>query len=220
MKKVFLLLFAMVFSANIFAQSSKSDIFNGDVPVTFIGLDFTQAKFIGNAAQYGDAGEITNNALREKYIPTWNDMFTNPREQKNFKVADAVNRMDVSYATDIVDKVNRSITNKDFFADHVDDMAKLDEAKITKLLKKYNFDGKKGIGLIFFVEGMRKGVEKGDPSYARVMVTFVDMSTKTVLFTKEVEGKAGGFGFKNFWAGAWKSVLKEMREDWKKWKRD
>ena len=43
---------------------------------------------------------------------------------------------------------------------------------------------------------MRKGVEKGDPSYATVWVTFVNMKSKTVLLTVKEQAKAGGFGFR------------------------
>ena len=219
MKKFLFSFFALAMTLQVFAQS-KSDIFNGDVDITFLGLDFSQAKFVGNAAQWGDAGEITNNAMREKYIPAWNDMFVNSKEQKNFKIADAVNRMDVYYATEIAEKANSAITKKEFFAESMSEYPKLDESKVSALVKKYNFMGKSGLGMIFFVEGMRKGEEKGDPSYATVWVTFVDMGSKSVLMTKRVEGKAGGFGFRNFWAGAWKNVLKEMKQDWSDWKKN
>ena len=219
MKQLFLSVLALVVAASVSAQLSKADVFRGDVPITFLGLDFTQAKFIGNAAQYQDAGTVTNNAMREKYIPAWNGLFTDGKEQKNFKVADAVNRMDVSYATEVTAKVNRSMTNKEFFSESMDDYPRLDESKISGLVKKYDLKGRSGVGMVFFVEGMRKGEEKGDPSYATVWVTFIDMSNNTVLLTKRVEGKAGGFGFRNFWAGAWKNVLKNMKSDWSEWKK-
>lgn len=220
MKKLLFFTMMICTAATAFAQASRQDIFKGDVELTFLGLDFTQAKFIGEAAQWKDAGEVTNNAMKEKYIPAWNDMFVSSNEQKNFKIADATNRTEVSYAIDVVEKVNNAISKKEFFSTSMDDYPRLDETKISALVKKYSFAGNKGIGLIFFVEGMRKGEEKGDPSYATVWVTFVDMSSKTVLLTKRVQGKAGGFGFRNFWAGAWKNVIKEMKNDWSDWRKE
>ncbi|MBS1777613.1 MAG: hypothetical protein JSS64_15205 [Bacteroidetes bacterium] len=218
MKKVVLSIFALAWALSSYAQLTKQDVFKGDVPLTFLGLDFTQAKFIGEATQWKDAGDITNSAMKEKYIPAWNSMFTSPSEQKNFKVAEATNRTNVDYAIEVTDKVNEGITNKDFFSEKMSDFPKLESTQVSAIVKKYNFQGKKGLGLIFIVEGMKKGAEKGDPSYANVVVTFVDMGSKAVLFTKRVEGKAGGFGFRNFWAGAWKSVLKNMKSDWSSWK--
>lgn len=217
MKKLFLSLFSVALAANVMAQS-KSDVFDASTPVTFIGLDFTQTKFIGNASNYKDAGEVTNASMKEKYIPNWNHMFASSSEKKNFKVADAINRSEVDYAIEVADKVNGNITRKDFFSDKMADFPHFTSSQIADMVKKYDFMGKSGIGLIFFVEGMRKGEEKGDPSYATVWVTFVDMKSKTVLLTQKVEGKAGGFGFRNFWAGAWKNVIKETKSEWRSWK--
>lgn len=219
MKKLFLFTFMICLSLATFAQTSRQDIFNSEVGITFLGLDFTQAKFIGEAAQWKDAGEVTNSAMKEKYIPAWNDMFVSANEQKNFKIADATNRTDIDYAVDVAGKMNSAITKKQFFSSSMEDYPKLDENQIAALVKKYSFGGKSGIGLIFFVEGMRKGEEKGDPSYATVWVTFVDMNSKAVLLTKRVQAKAGGFGFRNFWAGAWKNVIKEMKSEWSSWRR-
>ena len=63
----------------------KADI-SGDI--TFLGMDFTQTKFIGSAAQFKDADEITSSEFRDKYIPSWNQLFIN--EQKKYDVAKAV----------------------------------------------------------------------------------------------------------------------------------
>jgi len=219
MKKAFLFALVLTATLNVSAQLSSSDVFKSDVPLTFLGLDFTQAKFIGNASQWKDAGEITNKDLGEKYIPAWNDMFSMPNEQKNFRVAEATNRSEVTYATDVTKKTNRTVLKKEFFSEKIDDYPHLDEGKIGMLVRKYNFEGKEGLGLMFFVEGMKKAEEKGGSSYASVWVTFVDMSKKTVLFSKRVEGKAGGFGFRNFWAGAWKNVIKDIKGEWSSWKK-
>lgn len=214
MKKT--LLFALVLTAalNVSAQLSSTDVFKSDVALTFLGLDFTQTKFIGDASQWKDAGAITNKDFAEKYIPAWNDMFKRPSEQKNFRLAEATGRTEVAYATEITQKMNRTVLKKEFFSEKADDYPHLNEGNIGMLVRRYNFEGKEGLGLIFFVEGMRKVEEKGEPSYATVWVTFVDMSKKTVVSCKRIEGKAGGFGFRNFWAGAWKNVIKEMKGAW------
>jgi hypothetical protein len=88
----------------------------------------------------------------------------------------------------------------------------MDEKKVADLVKKYDFKGHSGIGMLFFVEGMSKGRES-----ASMWVTFVDMKSKTVLLTKHMEGKAGGFGFRNYWAKSFLNVLKSIKEDWRSW---
>ena len=50
-------------------------------------------------------------------------------------------------------------------------------------------------------------------------VTFVDLSTKQVLFTERMAGAGAGFGFRNHWArplNAGISLMKSRYGTWKK----
>ena len=49
-------------------------------------------------------------------------------------------------------------------------------------------------------------------------VTFVDMNKKTVLFTKRLTEKSGGFGFRNYWAKIFFGALKDIGDNMKHWK--
>lgn len=207
MKKL-LVLAAVLLSFTVFAQS-KADVFNDNTPITWLGLDFSQLKFIGDASQWQDAGEITNSQMRDKYFPSWNNLFI--AEKDKYKVADAVRRTEVAYAIEITEKANNSLKGN-FFESDGNKYQLLDEQKVTALVKKYDFKGNIGIGMMFFVEGMSKGREHGS-----MWVTFVDMKSKTVLLTKRVEGKAGGFGFRNYWAKTFVNALKTIKSDWKSW---
>ena len=211
LRGLLLLLVGSMAGVAINAQS-KADIFDETKTIVWLGLDFTQAKFIGPANQFKDAGEITNEQFRDKYAPAWNELFVN--EPKKFKVASAVHRTDVDYAIDITEKANSGIKNRDFFTNEGDQYKKLDEGKIDGLVKKYDFKGKKGIGLLFFIDGMSKAKEQ-----AGGWVTFVDMASKKVLLTSYLTGKAGGFGFRNYWAKAFNEILKEVDDNYKSWKK-
>jgi len=176
--------------------------------ITWLGLDFSQAKFIGPASQFKDAGEITNEEFRDKYTVSWNQLFID--EQKKFNVAEAVHRPSVKYALDVTQKANGNI-KKDFFGSSPNDFKTIDDKKIGDLVSKYDFQGKTGTGLLFFVEGMSKGLGE-----AGAWVTLVDMKTKKVISTTYKTGKAGGFGFRNYWAKSWFNILKESKSDFKK----
>jgi len=206
MKKLFLLIVIAFIAYNGNAQT-RADIF-GSTPITWLGMDFTHVKFIGNANQFKDAGTVTSRDMRAKYFPAWNDLFI--AEQKKFDVAGAVNRDNVSYATEVTENAN----NKDkgeYFTDNLSDYQLLDADKIGKLVSKYDFKGKDGLGMLFFVEGMNK-----DKAEASMWVTFVNMGSKTVLLTNQVTGDAGGFGFRNYWAKSFYNVLNDI--NLKKWR--
>ncbi|MEO7524130.1 MAG: hypothetical protein ABIT58_08550 [Ferruginibacter sp.] len=203
------LLIAFLFFLNVrsVTAQSKEDITGGTAEITWLGMDFTQAKFIGAATQFKDAGEITNADFRDKYVKGWNQLFVN--EQKKFDVAKVVHRTDVRYGMEVTEKVNIGIKG-DFFSNNPDEYMSLDAGKVESLVKKYNFQGKSGVGLIFFIDGMSKGKDQ-----ASAWVAYIDMKSKKVLMSKHVTGKSGGFGFKNYWAKAFYGILKNA--DYKDW---
>jgi hypothetical protein len=200
MKKIFLFVLIAAAAHNGYSQS-KSDIY-GNTPITWLGVDFTHLKFIGTADQFKDAGQITNNDMRSKYFPGWNQLFIS--EEKKYNVADAVNRDNVKYAIDVTENAN-SKSDGNYFTENAGDYQLLNADKIASLISKYDFKGNKGLGMLFFAEGMSKEKEE-----ASIWVTFVNMGDKTVLLTKQVTGGAGGFGFRNYWAKSFYNVLKDM----------
>ena len=189
---------------------TKDNIFDGASEITWLGLDFSQAKFIGDASNFGGAGEVTNESFRDKFTKGWNQLFID--EMKKYDVAAAVHRTGVKYAIDVTLKANSNL-KKDFFSNSPNDYKSLTDEKINSLVKGYDFQGNSGIGLMYIVEGMSKGNKS-----CGIWVTFVDMKGHKVLFTKYLEGKPGGFGFKNFWAASFLDVLKDMKKEFKGWR--
>lgn len=208
MKKLILSLSFLLTAAFAFAQT-KEDILAGSNDITWLGIDFSQLKFIGSASQWQDAGDVTNSQLRDKYFTAWNELIEN--EPTRYKIADAVNRTEVNYAIGVTAKVNNGLKGN-FFSDDGNDFERLSEADIKKLVSNYNFQGKKGIGMMFFAESMSKGKEA-----ASYWVTFVNMDTKKMILTHQVTSKAGGFGFRNYWAGSIVKAIKEVKTNLRKW---
>jgi len=204
------LFFLFLSLQTLFAQT-KSDIFYENVPVTWLGIDFSQAKFVGSEAAYKASGQLVNSEFAEKYASAWNNLFIT--EPKKYDVARAIHRPSVAYALDVTEKANKAI-NKNFFTEREEDFKTLTEQNISDLIKQYDFQGKTGIGMMFFVEGMSKGQEEEG-----VWVVFMDMNSKTVLLTSYQTGKPGGFGFRNYWAKPFYTILKSMASDFDQWKK-
>lgn len=210
MKRVLLLVLMVITYITGFTQT-KSDIFNADTELTWLGMDFSQVHFIGTAAQWQDAGEITNTDLRDKYFVSWNEVFVD--EKAKYDVAKATGRVLVKYNIDVTASANGK-SDKDYFVNDPGAFRHLDADKVAKIVKGYNFKGGKGIGMMFVVEGMHKEAKK-----ASMWVVFVDMATKNILLSKQIEGAAGGFGFRNYWAKAFYNGLKEVDNNFDKWKK-
>jgi len=202
-KRLFLLLAATLSVVSTQAQTLK-DFFSSSEPLTYLGIDFTQARVIGEPVT--DA-----NDMRDRNFPAINAVVVN--EPKKYDIAAAFHKT-VNTDLALVNKHNETTNTATLKSDNASDYNRLKQEDVDKLVKGYNFNGKKGVGLLFVMDGMSKA-EKA----ANVYVTLVDMSTKKVLLAEKVEGKAQGFGFRNYWAYTIHKVLEDVeKHKYKDWK--
>ncbi len=214
MKKNRLLLFLLAgftcITPHLFAQSTTADIFKSSSPITWLGVDFSEMKFIGPATGWGSESTKSPSEMRDTYFYVWNEVIQ--KEAKSYKVEEAVARMNVSWATDVVKRVNEKANKKEIFSESSSDYQTLDEDAVKKMAKQYDFKGMTGIGFVLIAEGMNKNLEE-----ASYWATFIDMKTKKVLLTKQITGAASGFGFRNYWLKTIKNVFKNMKKEFKNW---
>jgi len=213
LKGLITLIFIAAGVASASAQT-KADILNKNVPITWLGVDYSLATFIGTptnssysfnawtAVKKTDNGVVTKEEFKDSFTVQWNQLFID--EQKKYDVAKATDRSSVKYAIDVAINANKKIT-KDFFSNNPSDFHTKTEADVAAAVKNYDFQKNEGIGMMIFVEGMNKGTtEEG------LWVTFVDMKAKTVLATKYLVYKSQGSGFRNYWAKPLFIAIKEL----------
>jgi hypothetical protein len=205
LRKMSLLLLASLFVVvNSQAQTLK-EFFTNNTPLTYLGVDFTQARVIGEAVT--DANDI-----RDRFYSSINNVIIG--EPKKYDLAAAFHT-EVSSDLDIVKKRNAAIDIDHIKSSNSADFSRLKTTDIDKLVKSYDFGARKGVGLLFVMDGMSKPEQA-----ANVYVTLIDMSSKKVLLTEKMEGKAGGFGFRNYWVHTIYEVLKDIKKgkynEWKK----
>jgi hypothetical protein len=203
-----LVLLCSVLNMQSVLAQSKTDVFDGKTPITWLGLDYTQAKFIIPNSSEGDQTQVITTETIKSYIPAWNYLFLT--EPKKFDVARATHRPSVDYALSVTEKVNNAINNE-LVSKNQDDFKTITEENIADLVKNYDYLGKTGIGMLIFIEGMDK-----DKTTEGAWVTFVDMGSKTMLCTIYLTGKTGGMGIRNNWADATFRILRKLEAD-KSW---
>lgn len=198
-----LFMFSIVQTVN--AQGLK-DVFNSsETPVFYLGVDYTQARLI-------DASESPSD-IRDRYYPAINDLVVN--EPKKYDLAGAFHKSNIDHDLSLVAKRNAKINTEEIKSTNSADYDRLKEEDISKLVRGFDFGGKKGVGVLFVVDGMSKA-RKG----AGVWVTFIDMGAKKVLMTERMEGKATmAFGFRNYWANPIRDVIQDIeKKKYKEWK--
>ena len=91
MKKIVLSLLLATASIG-FAQFTAKDVFSAKSIVWF-GLNFTEARMVGQFDQAMGAGPATASDLKNKWMPNWNGLIQS--EPKNFKIAEAFKKNEV-----------------------------------------------------------------------------------------------------------------------------
>lgn len=208
MKAVRVLLFLVLAShvTSICGQSRK-DIFDEKVPVFWLGIDFTGAIFIGDREKLGTESDIRN------LIRAFNNLME--AEKEKYNIGAMISRRRVEYRLDITRIHNDQLGLSGIFSDELSDHIHLSKSDIEFIVKNYSYDDLKGIGLMFNIETFNKpGVE------AMIWITFVDMERKEVLFTERLFAPPGGFGLRNYWAGAIYNIMKSVtRKEFEMWRK-
>ena len=206
-KSTLLICIVLVAASGIVSGQTKSDVFNKDVEITWLGLDFTNARLLGDREKYGSESDV-------KHLMTaWNELILN--EPEKFDVAKAVGRSKVTNAIDVVNDRNSEVDAQAIFTEDQKDYLHIKPADVDGIVSGFDFKGKTGIGLVFIVESFSKPNVEGS-----MYVTFVNMGSKEVLFTERLAAEPKGFGMRNYWAGCVFGVLTKMQkkefENWRK----
>ncbi|MBV7531874.1 hypothetical protein [Chitinophaga sp. sic0106] len=197
------LMLGTVFTAK--AQTLKNFLDNKDSSFTWLGIDFTQARLIG------DAGAKPIDFV-DSHFAGINQVVVN--EPKKYDVPGNMRHDKVTYDISLVNKRNAAVNPDNFKSDNSADLHRLSEEDVTKLVKSFDFGTKKGIGALLVMDGMSKTDKK-----ASAFVTLVDMGSRRVLMTERIEGKTGmAFGNRNYWALPIKYILDNFHDDYNKLK--
>ena len=112
MKKIILSL--LVASTSIvFAQYTAKDVFSSK-SIVWYGLNFSEAKMVGQFDQAMGAGPATAADLKNKWMPNWNGLIQS--EPKNFKIAEAFQKDEVFYDVTPTEKANYAIGTDDLMS--------------------------------------------------------------------------------------------------------
>lgn len=207
MKMSKVVLFGMLLSASTVLAQTKSDVFNKDVPVTWLGLDFTSTKLIGDRERLGSESDVRH------LLDAWNDLIL--AEADKFDIAKTIGRVKVENVISVTKEHNTELDVMGMFSENEKDYLHIKVSDVEEIIAGYDFKDLSGIGLMFNVESFNKINVEGS-----VWVTFINLGTKEVLFTERLVAPPTGMGLRNYWAGCIYEILTKIRkkefEMWRK----
>jgi hypothetical protein len=192
-KSLVILLAAFLAVATSFGQ--KSDISNAK-SWTWLGIDYTHCYFI-TSMDFIDADDLLSKTK------AWNNLVYTEREKYIEKALEGKN---VTFSADMIKDMNMEIDMESRITNDESLYKHLDPTQAEQIVSNYKIpDDLSGVGLVFIAESYSKPEEAG-----AYYVTFIDLSTKKVLSTERMTGKAKGFGLRNYWAYTFYKVLQEI----------
>lgn len=199
MKKI--LIFIFLLSASFAWAQEKINIFETKT-MTFYGLDFTHAKFIGTK-------KLPNpEDLVHKYYPQWYNMFM--ADESDVEIGGSYKKKEVFYDTMIYSR-NAKIDTKTIITDQE---YSLNRSDINEYLLSYAIPNKSGLGMVYLVEALN-----ASEKHLSIWITFFDIKTGEVLLTEPIRAKGNGRKFKYWWKNAFLELFDDSSKDYKAWKK-
>ncbi|RLD91375.1 MAG: hypothetical protein DRJ09_01310 [Bacteroidetes bacterium] len=182
----------VLFSINLKAQNSIEAYKTNSI--TFLGLDYTGAIFIGTNG-------FSDPTALKPLTQSWNSLFVTEHNkyniQKWFHVLTTVRLNLVSTRNNQTNFFNR-VTDKHIELPH------LTKSDLETIVSSYPDTPEKGVSLIFIVDAYDKTT-----AIAYYHFVFFDNLTKKILLSYPVTGTAGGGGLRNYWANAcYEAIIK------------
>lgn len=189
------------------AQTVQDIVTKPNMPITFLGLDFSNVKY------FGDPGTVVPSEMKGLFTKM-NELMV--KESDKYAVGKAVHHYIVNYNISVAEAVNEKIDPTTLLSTDNSQRNRFTTEKIEGFVKNYTFPASAtGLGVVFVMEELVKPEE-----LTVFWVTFVDMTSKKMIFTQKVGGTAMGFGFRNHWAGGIYDGIKNIKSiyyaNWKK----
>ncbi|HJD75795.1 MAG TPA: hypothetical protein K8W04_07040 [Bacteroides reticulotermitis] len=189
MKKLILFLFL---STSLFCFGQGKSSLKDIQSIKFYGVDYSQAKVFGaseSSIQFKDAFRRIN----ELFIT----------EAKKYNVGKQLKKEVTEISLDAVNQVNDNINLNELMTPKKE--YTLSKEEIKAAIERLPIQKTPGVGMVFIAQFLDKSNNRG--TYE---VVFFNTETKEIIETWITEGKAGGFGLRNYWAGSVYKALKKI----------
>lgn len=206
-KQIFLVLAALFLMVSTLQAQEINDIFKEETPITWVGLDFSGAIFIGDQERFGSEADT------EALLKEWNELME--KEYKKYNIGKSFDKTNVTLALDITIDHNAHLIVSEMFSDRLKDQDHIKPDDVQQILYSYDFGDRTGIGLMCVIEAFNKLNNQ-----ASMYFTFFDFATRKVMLTEKMIGVPGGSGVRNNWANAVFYALERLqKKEFEMWRR-
>lgn len=207
MKALNIFIFCIVASSS-FAQKI-TDIFKStNYNYTYLGIDYSHAKFEGTFTQFSDAGYKGVSTIKNQYFKSWNNVVVAEHDKYSFETA--LRKEYITYNLDDIFQINAGTVVENMEGSRI----KFSKEDIQLFINESEYSITEGIGILFIAEYLDKN--RTDACFHFVMV---NMSSKNILIHERMTNAPGGFGLRNYWIRPIYLSIRDIRNNlYKGWK--
>lgn len=206
---LFTIVFIVVTTIPSKSQTAK-DLFNQSyTKISWLGIDFSHTKLIGDFSQFFGMGQKSNTELRDKYFPAWNKLIL--AEPEKYDLKGMLRKQSITYDIDMLMKINSQSQIEQMESYNTPNYTKKD---IEGFVSAYNAIAEEGIGLLLIAESLNKNSKEAYFHFAAI-----NLKSKELLIHERLRGEPGGFGIRNYWAGSIDDIINQItRVNYKIWR--
>lgn len=206
-----IVLFTLLITSSLFYSQTTKDLFkSGDTRISWLGVDYSHVKLVGNFSQFAEAGEKSADEIKDTYFPAWNLLVIN--EASKYDLKGMLRKKEIFYDIDMIMALN---DNADLSNASAYNPPHYTPEQIKGFVDAYQFDKKEGIGIVFIAECLSKSGEEAFYHFVAI-----NLSTNEILLQERLRGEPRGFGLRNYWAGSVYDVIKKIKQNkYNSWKR-
>jgi len=205
------------------SQNLDEVLINQHYPIDFLGLDFSEFKFIGNSG-------VSGYTMRDQFFGEWNYMFYSEKKKYNIGkfikvfpksagestpsrnwLIRSVNS--INYRTEFVSEINSNVDAKKIVVYSNYNLEDFTKDKLQEAINRYSFEFTSPVALTFIVNYYNWVNETGESNIAAV---FFNTNTKEILFSTTLTGEGSGRNFRNFWMNSIDNILPKLQKVIKK----
>ena len=196
---LFLILFLSV--SNSFSQKIEDLFTDSETKVTWLGIDFSHVKLIG---EFNDIPAVKNT-----YFDAWNELILN--EYNKYDIGAMLRHENIKFEIESIKRVNDSTNIKELEALNEPDYT---VEQLEQFVANIEFTETEGIGILFLAESLNKRQGR-----ARYHCLIINLTNNKVMLVDTLNTTPGGFGFRNYWARSYYNAINEIRDKkYKRWK--
>ncbi|NMM47874.1 hypothetical protein [Marinigracilibium pacificum] len=210
MKNLLTITTFLLFSS-FYILSQTPDLFNENTTITWLGMDFSHLKITGDFSQFTGNGTVDEKEIKDKYFPGWNDLFVN--EPNKYDIKGMLDKNNISYDINMINEINLMTDISQMRSYNIPGYTSEDIQSFVKQYDLSKVEKKDGIGIVFIAETFNK-VNK----IAYFHFVALDLKTGNIILQDRLSGSPQGFGIRNYWAGAFYKVIKNIdKKKYKSW---